>query len=169
MKRPGYDLSWRSIHPQWSSTNVRSDSPNKTIDLHYPKGPSVSISNEVAKINTQTFLYSASGEKQSSDSLSKITTNSISPLRPIQSDEPSLTASSSYKADTMFSELRIITSQISVLTNYVRRHEKHDNESQDWKFVGMVIDRLCLVLFTTSMIAFTSITFFFASNFYDPV
>ncbi|CAF4297493.1 unnamed protein product, partial [Rotaria sordida] len=57
-------------------------------------------------------------------------------------------------------ELRIIISQLAILTNHFRQVDKHDDESQDWQFVAMVIDRLCLIIFAIVMILFTVLTFF---------
>ncbi|CAF4660429.1 unnamed protein product [Rotaria sp. Silwood1] len=66
-----------------------------------------------------------------------------------------------YTCDTEMnrSELRFIISQLAILVNYSQQKEKDDNESQDWQFVAMVMDRLCLVVFAIIMLLFTALTF----------
>ena len=46
-------------------------------------------------------------------------------------------------------ELRFITTQL-------RKHEYEDELMADWKFAAMVVDRICLIFFTTFTI--TAIT-----------
>jgi nicotinic acetylcholine receptor len=58
------------------------------------------------------------------------------------------------------SELRIIISHLAILTRQVQQQEEDSDLSEEWKFVAMVIDRLCLFLFTASMILFTLLTLF---------
>ncbi|UJR19828.1 hypothetical protein I4U23_022961 [Adineta vaga] len=55
-----------------------------------------------------------------------------------------------YQTEMIRSELRTITSHLTILSRRVRRQEKYNKESEDWKFVAMIIDRLCLILFTAS-------------------
>ena len=89
---------------------------------------------------------------------------------PQHTDEQDATSNiaSLHKRNTDASQLCTIVSQLNLLTNYLRQQEKFDDESQDWKFVAMVIDRLCLILFTILMIVFTSLTLLSAPNFYSP-
>lgn len=167
MKRPGYDLTWHSIRHQWSSSRVRSDSITKHIDIHYPKCATLSISNEIAHLNKQTFIYSVSRHKQQLEAVPKITVTSVPTLRRTHSDQNPQTGHNIGETSSIHSELRTIISQLAFLTNHIWRQEKHENESQDWKFVAMVIDRLCLVVFTLIMIIFTGLTFIFAYDFYS--
>ncbi|UJR37392.1 hypothetical protein I4U23_030097 [Adineta vaga] len=92
-------------------------------------------------INKQSLLYSVSQERQQSGS-----------IRPPGEYH-------SYEIDTIRSEIRTVISQLSIVTNYIWQQEKHDNESQNWKFAAMVIDRLCLILFAVIMAIFTTLTF----------
>ncbi|CAF1413943.1 unnamed protein product, partial [Adineta steineri] len=55
---------------------------------------------------------------------------------------------------------------LAILTHHTHHEEKLDNESQDWKFMAMVIDRLCLIFFTLSMALFTTLTLLSTPNFY---
>ena len=60
----------------------------------------------------------------------------------------------------------MILSELKFMTDYVRREEEEDDVSQDWKFSAMVIDRLCLVLFTILTTIFSYLTLFSAPNFF---
>jgi nicotinic acetylcholine receptor len=60
----------------------------------------------------------------------------------------------------------MIMSEIKFLTDYVRKEEEEDDISQDWKFSAMVIDRLCLILFTIMTTIFSYVTLFSAPNFF---
>ena len=64
------------------------------------------------------------------------------------------------------SDIRMIMSELKFLTDYVRKEEEEDEISQDWKFSAMVIDRLCLILFTTMTTIFSYVTLFSAPNFF---
>jgi len=64
------------------------------------------------------------------------------------------------------SDIRMIMSELKFVTDYVRKEEEEDDISQDWKFSAMVVDRLCLVLFTIMTTAFSYVTLFSAPNFF---
>lgn len=44
--------------------------------------------------------------------------------------------------------LRDILKELQFLTEKVKRDEQFEDDCNDWKFAAMVIDRLCLWLFT---------------------
>jgi nicotinic acetylcholine receptor len=64
------------------------------------------------------------------------------------------------------SEMRTIITELQFLTDHVKQEEEEDDVSQDWKFSAMVIDRLCLVLFTLMTTIFSYVTLFSAPNFF---
>lgn len=64
------------------------------------------------------------------------------------------------------SDIRLILSELKFVTDYVRKAEAEDDISQDWKFSAMVLDRLCLVLFTILTTIFSYITLFSSPNFF---
>lgn len=72
----------------------------------------------------------------------------------------------SCELETVRSELRIIISHLAVLTQQARQQEELDAVSQDWKFMAMIIDRLCLIIFSISMALFTALTLFSTPNFF---
>lgn len=147
MTRPGHDLTWRSIRRQWAPTMKTHDSSHLSAT---PSAP-----NHVNTSNKQTILFSVDLSEHRADSK---TTRTSSPLPKCASSPADSHSSSCCDSTVIYSELRTLVSQLSVITNYIKHQEKHDNESQDWKFVAMVIDRLCLMLFTISMAIFTSLT-----------
>ena len=64
------------------------------------------------------------------------------------------------------SDIRMILSELKFVTDHVRKAEEEDDISQDWKFSAMVIDRLCLLLFTILTFIFSYLTLFSAPNFF---
>ncbi|CAF1428484.1 unnamed protein product [Adineta ricciae] len=146
MKRPGYKLTWQSIRHQLSSTIVPSHITNKTDS---PECPIESISDDIATINKQSSFFSMNNAERQQ---TKISTTTTSPVQHTPVDYHA------YEIDIIRSELRTVISHLNVVTNYIWRQEKYDNESQDWKFVAMVIDRLCLILFLILMTIFTTMT-----------
>lgn len=66
--------------------------------------------------------------------------------------------SSRSESDQIRCEIRKIVSHLAFLTDETIRDKEHCEESNDWKFAAMVLDRLCFILFTVSVILFTSLT-----------
>jgi len=166
MKRPGYNLTWYSIRHQWSSISDRSNSISNHIDTHYPKCRTATMSDNITISNKQSLQFSINRERQRSDSVPKISVSPASKLQNADDNHHLSAVSHSCETNTIYLELRTIISQLAMITDHIRRQEKHENESQDWKFVAMVIDRLCLILFLIFLAIFTSLIFLSASNFY---
>ncbi|CAF1616764.1 unnamed protein product [Rotaria sp. Silwood1] len=163
MKRPDHDLSWHAISRRWTSSKKESDNIHESIGNHQSKIPSESLfnnkfdllSSNVINVHKEPLVFL---EKQHSDSI-------------LESAVPPATKTHDYgyhqntsnelyicDMDTTCSELRVIISQLAILINYSRKKEKDENESQDWQFAAMVIDRLCLLLFSIIMFLFTAFT-----------
>ena len=53
-------------------------------------------------------------------------------------------------------ELQLIIRELRFITTQLRKHEYEDELMADWKFAAMVVDRICLIFFTTFTI--TAIT-----------
>lgn len=149
MKRPGDDLTWKAIRHRWSAVNHQS----KPIHTYHSKCPNGTTSNHKPPLQ----LVSVSNEQKSSecDSIRSFTPMSLS------------TVSHSHETEMISAELRQIASQLTFLTEHIWREAKHDNESQDWKFVAMVIDRFRLILFLLFIIVFTTLIFLSACHFYS--
>ena len=52
-------------------------------------------------------------------------------------------------------ELSLILKEIKVITDKIRDDEESGAVESDWKFAAMVLDRLCLVTYTTFTIVAT--------------
>ncbi|CAF3848431.1 unnamed protein product [Rotaria sordida] len=152
MKRPHHDLSWHAIRPRWVSPKQESNNINGPIDNYHSKIPSEPLSNNkfelsstnVINVDKEPLEFSVSSAMKIHDSrYHQNTSNEL------------------YTCDMEMirSELRAIISQLAILINYSRQKEKDDNESQEWQFVAMVIDRFCLVVFAIVMLLFTVLTF----------
>ncbi|CAF1035937.1 unnamed protein product [Rotaria sordida] len=164
MKRPDYDLSWRGIRRQWASSKQESNNVNKSIDNRHSKIlPEPSLNNTFELLSTNVInvdkRYLEFLKRQRSDPLLEF---SVPPTTEIHNSRHHQNTSNDLYTCNMEmtrSELRVIISQLAILINYFRQKEKDDDNSQDWQFVAMVIDRLCLVIFATIMLLFTVFTF----------
>ncbi|CAF3616039.1 unnamed protein product [Rotaria sp. Silwood1] len=167
MKRPDHDLSWRAIRRRWASSKQESSKIDESIgndQSKIPSEPLLSNTFELSPTNAMNtdrepleFLENRA-KQRSSSSLEY----SVPPAtKTHHAHHHRNTYNELNKCDTEMvrSELRFIVSQLGILTNHSRQQEKEDDESQEWKFVARVIDRLCLVVFVTSMIIFTSLIF----------
>lgn len=170
MKRPNHDLSWRAIRRQWSTPVKKSNTINGSIGNHHlERHPSDALlgnefellTNNNVNAEKHSIETETSKEKKRSETLLDFAVPSLSKIK--RSDHRHNLSKELHSCDIepIRSELRSIISHLSVLTNHARQAEKQDNESQDWKFVAMVVDRLCLVLFTVSMALFTGLTYFY--------
>ncbi|CAF4413891.1 unnamed protein product, partial [Rotaria sp. Silwood2] len=167
MKRPNHDLSWRGIRRRWASPKQESNNKNISIDNHHSKSPSEPLLNNtlellstnVINVDKEPLEFLENREKQYSDSLLEFTVPSATNIH--DSGHHQNTWKELYKCDTkmILSELRIIISHLAILTNHSQQQGKEDDESQEWKFMARVIDRLCLVVFVVSMILFTVLNF----------
>ena len=146
MKRPGHSLTWYSIRRRYSMT------VDHKVERHYPSSilrptdlpPTSHVMNHS---NKRALLFSIDLSQQRLDP--KL-------IRPASS--PSVPPSNSSQTTLLSSELQKILSELNVITNHIQQQQKYDDASQDWKFVAMVIDRLCLILFTVGMTVFTLLT-----------
>ena len=140
MERPGHNLTWQSIRRRYSTaTDPKLESICPSNDLR-------STSHLINNSNKRTLLFSIDLSQQRLDpKLIRPNTSSILPTNSSQTH--------------LFSpELQKILSQLNVIIDHMQQQQKYDDVSQDWKFVAMVIDRLCLILFTIAMTVFTFLT-----------
>ncbi|CAF3600070.1 unnamed protein product [Rotaria sp. Silwood1] len=147
MKRPNHDLTWRSIRRRWASPKQESDNLLGTIDNHQTKIPSEPLfDNTFELLSTNVINIDKEPlENQEKQHLDSILESAVPRAAEIHGpDYHQKTSNELYTCDmdTAHSELRVIISQLAILINYSRQKEKDDNESQDWQFVAMVIDRL---------------------------
>ncbi|CAF1364343.1 unnamed protein product [Rotaria sp. Silwood1] len=152
MNRPNHDLTWHSIRRRWASSQQESNTINGSMNYHHFKIPSEPL------LNNSLELLSTNDINIDKKPLEF----AVPPATEIHGSRYQQNASNElYTCDTEMnrSELRFIISQLAILVNYSQQKEKDDNESQDWQFVSMVMDRLCLVVFAIIMLLFTALTF----------
>ena len=69
--------------------------------------------------------------------------------------------------DESFSQnLNMILKELQTITNKIKNDEDDEEMSLDWKFAAMVIDRLCLVIFTFATFMSTALTVITSKNFF---
>ncbi|CAF4830265.1 unnamed protein product, partial [Rotaria sp. Silwood1] len=162
MKRPNHDLSWRAIRRQWAFLKQEPNNIKALIGNNHSKIPSEPLlhktfellPNNIIDIEKESLEFQDNQEKQRSDVLLEFSVPRVTKIHRNVSKELH-----TCDMEMVRSELRIIISQLTVLTNHFRRQEEHDDETQDWKFIAMVIDRLCLIIFSIIMFVFTTLTF----------
>ena len=52
-------------------------------------------------------------------------------------------------------ELQLILKELHAITDKMRREDEQGEVTSDWKFAAMVVDRLCLIVFTLFTIVAT--------------
>lgn len=167
MKRPGHDLTWYSIHHRLSSSTIHQTKHfNNQIDVHYPQRSVPIVSNNCIKMTNPHLRLSVDRERRPSDTESKMSVSLVPTVSHAPDDPHSSTESHSSETNLIYSELHAIVSQLTMITDHICRQETLDNESQDWKFVAMVVDRLCLLVFLFFTTIFTTLIFISASRLY---
>lgn len=61
-------------------------------------------------------------------------------------------------------ELMLILKELRVITEKIRKDEEASDITNDWKFAAMVVDRLCLILFTCFTVIATIAVLFSAPH-----
>ncbi|XP_031337627.1 neuronal acetylcholine receptor subunit alpha-7 isoform X2 [Photinus pyralis] len=61
-------------------------------------------------------------------------------------------------------ELALILKEIRFITDQLRKEDEHADVTRDWKFAAMVVDRLCLIIFTLFTIIATLAVLFSAPH-----
>ena len=154
MKRPGYDLSWKAIRHR----HIRQ---TKTIDN--PKTPCAPLLEESSKsllaniTNMENHAYVTTNNQLLLPIMNRVKNSS--------SNHNTSDTFLPYDLKFYHSDLRMIMSELKYLANYIRKEEEDDSLAQDWKFSAMVIDRLCLILFSLMTPIFSYVTLFSAPNF----
>ena len=62
--------------------------------------------------------------------------------------KPTITDVSSDVPNSLKRELGLILKEIKLITEKIKDDEESSSVEGDWKFAAMVLDRLCLILFT---------------------
>lgn len=167
MNRPGHDLSWRAIRQNRSRDLERQNSmSNDFKSMPTPLLAQSSKSLLANVISTDDPTYVNTGP-----TLPMSVMNHIAMRHPPRCKNPHHNHDPSevlYPRDmrAFRSDLKNILHELKYLTGHVRKEEEEDDISQDWKFSAMVIDRLCLILFTIMTTIFSYVTLFSAPNFF---
>ncbi len=173
LKRPKHDLTWRSIRRKWAFSKEQANIINGSICNHHRKSPSApllsntfeSLTNNVINVDQESFQFINEREKQRSESVVEFSLPSISKIKHAAHHQDLSKVLHSCDIEMIRSELRIIISQLATLSNHTQRQEEFDDESQDWKFIAMVIDRLFLIIFIAIMILFNGFTLYSTPHF----
>ena len=72
----------------------------------------------------------------------------------------------SNKIDYFKGEISLLLKEICKITKKMEDDDKEGERALEWKFAGMVIDKLCLYLFSTLTLVLTCSILFSAENFF---
>ena len=167
MRRPGLDLSWRAIRQRHAravereNNNTSNSNNNTTPLLAYS---SKSLLANVTAGDELTYHHT-------SQTLPASVMNHLVPRAQARCKNPNHHHDPTdvmYPRDmrVLRSDMRAIMSELKYLTDHVRKGEEEDDVSQDWKFSAMVIDRLCLIIFSLLTTSLSYFTLFAAPNFF---
>lgn len=165
MKRPGYDLTWKGIRRRWSPAHQEANSIKKNVLNEYYDSVSISLVDAVNKKH-RSCQSIVGREEQRSNSAVKFLIPLLPKVQSVQDHRNLSKESHSCDMEMIRSELRTIVFHLATLTKQARQQEELDTVSQDWKFVAMIIDRLCLIVFSISMTLFTALTLFSNPTFF---
>ncbi|CAF3600208.1 unnamed protein product [Rotaria sordida] len=154
MKRPGHDLSWKGIRHRCSLKN-NSIHNHKYSSTPLLENSSKSLLANIMNIDKQTY------QKSNNQLLIPIMNHVENSSHNHDTNDVLIP----YDMNIYRSDLRMIMYELKFLSDYIRKEEEDDDISQDWKFSAMVIDRLCLVLFSIMTTIFSYVTLFSAPNF----
>ena len=155
MKRPGHDLSWHAIRHRRYEENTLIH-PNQCSSAPLLAISSKSLLANITNLDDQSYL-------KVTNALAVPIGNHVKPKSGTTDSNELLLAGDT---NILRGDLRGIMTELRFLTDYIRKEEEDDDISQDWKFSAMVIDRFCLVLFTTMTTIFSYLTLFSAPNFF---
>jgi len=155
MNRPGHDLSWRAIrHRRFRQTNTSNS--HKPPSSPLLENSSKSLLANITNIDDQAYI--------------RANNQLLIPLmNHVQNSSPNHNSNDlvlSCDMSVLRSDIRMIMSELKFVADSIRKEEEEDDISQDWKFSAMVIDRLCLVVFTIMTTIFSYVTLFSAPNFF---
>jgi len=69
-----------------------------------------------------------------------------------------------YQSEQNNQNLNMILKELQTITSKLKKED--EEKSLDWKFAAMVIDRLCLVIFSLATFISTALTVFTSKNFF---
>ena len=71
-----------------------------------------------------------------------------------------------YQSEQNNQNLNMILKELQTITNKLKKDKDDEEKSLDWKLAAMVIDRLCLVIFSLATFISTALTVFNSKNFF---
>ena len=90
------------------------------------------------------------------DTDNAIPLNEFPPLRSVKMEDGGILS--------VKNELLAILNELRFITHKIKEDNEANEETNDWKFVAMVIDRLCIWVFSVYMIVATVAIFFSSPN-----
>lgn len=166
MTRPDHDLSWKAIRLQHKRLRERQNSLTsspKCMPTPLLVESSRSLLANVAGGDDPSYMHT-------SNTLPMSVANHLVPRQQHKCKNPH----HHHDPNDMLlprdmrafrSDMRMIQSELRIITDFIKQGEAEEDISQDWKFSAMVLDRLCLIIFSILTSILSYVTLFSAKNF----
>jgi hypothetical protein len=105
-------------------------------------------------------------EKSNNKYFDKFLSSDLSVLNKNKSTTASSHNQATNKRDYYKGEISLLLKEINKITKKMDDDDKESEKALEWKFAGMVIDKLCLYLFSTLTLILTCSILFSAENFF---
>ncbi|CAF2263381.1 unnamed protein product [Rotaria magnacalcarata] len=167
MSRPEHDLTWKTISLQHrrakerqnSLTSIQNCAPTPLLAYS-----SKSLLANVTSIDDQAYASNSLPNNMNA-SIQRQQSKCNNPHHHHYSHDPN-EISLPRDMRVFRSELRSIKAEVRFITDHIKKEEEEDDASQDWRFSAMVLDRLCLIIFSILTTALSYCTLFSAKNFF---
>lgn len=169
MSRPDHDLSWKAIRLQHRRAKERSE--NTPSSHPYAPTPllahsSKSLLANVTGMDDQTYIHPTNSLPHGMDTIThRQQSKCNNPHHHHHQHDPN-DIQLPRDMRVFRSELRSIKSEVRFITDHIKKEEEEDDVSQDWRFAAMVLDRLCLIVFSILTTSLSYVTLFSAKNFF---
>ncbi|CAM4750927.1 unnamed protein product [Rotaria magnacalcarata] len=149
MSRPEHDLTWKTISLQHrrakerqnSLTSIQNCAPTPLLAYS-----SKSLLANVTSIDDQAYASNSLPNNMNA-SIQRQQSKCNNPHHHHYSHDPN-EISLPRDMRVFRSELRSIKAEVRFITDHIKKEEEEDDASQDWRFSAMVLDRLCLIIFS---------------------
>ncbi|CAD7086203.1 unnamed protein product [Hermetia illucens] len=142
----------RVVFLYWLPCILRMSRPGRTFSLQFPPTPCSDTSSERKhQIISDVELKESQGDD-----------GSIGPIGSTRMPD-AVTQHTCMRSSTDY-ELSLILKEIRFITDQLRKEDEENDIANDWKFAAMVVDRLCLIIFTMFTILATIAVLFSAPH-----
>ena len=160
MSRPGHDVTHASIKRKSRMRQLETRTPPSLSLISNIRD----IDNLIPRINEYNVIRQTDNYQNNYNNYS----SAHSSVRTTSFDDKIITSGNSQHSScaNLRSELLAILNELRFITRKMKEDGDEKEETNDWKFAAMVIDRLCFWIFSAYLFAFTVVIFLSAPSIY---